>query len=541
MCKHTGSRLEDGALHGLAHAAWSRRQFMRGLALAGAGMAVGVGGTTVHASAPNALLRALAGNESNRILVLIQLSGGNDGLNTIVPFTNDLYHQARPGIRITSQNVIPITADLGLHPSLAPFESLLGDGKLNIIQNVGYASPELSHFMSTDVWLSGKDANNLTNTGWSGRYLETQYPDYHDVGAPGPVGLQIGGSTPLLFQANHANLGVTFPNVGLLERLTTSGSLYDEDDVPATPFGAETSFVRRVSNDSFEYAQSIKSAHTDGTNTVSYPGSSLGRDLSTIARLIRGNLGSKIYHVTLGGFDTHANQAGTHTTLLRWLSQAVEAFVNDLSSDGLLDRVCGVTFSEFGRRIAQNGSSGTDHGTSAPMFVFGGHMTGEMQGSAPDLGTVDGTGNMVAATDFRSVYGGVLRDWFGMQQGEVDALFDGAYPEMSMFAGSVATNTEALGRGTQDASLPGSFRVTSVYPNPMRSHARVGLELDAAGPVRISLVDMLGRTVAALAGPMVLQMGSHQIPVQRPGNVARGAYVLRVEFSGRSTAVPISL
>lgn len=524
----------------MAHVAWSRRQFVKGLALAGAGVAVGVGGTSVYASAPNTLLRALAGNESDRILVLIQLSGGNDGLNTVVPYTNDLYHQARPQLRIAASQVVPVTADLGLHPSLAPFEALLGDGKMNIIQNVGYASPELSHFMSTDVWLSGKDANALENTGWSGRFLEGVYPDYHEVGADGPVGLQIGGSTPLLFQGTQANLGVTFPNLSLLDRLTSTGTLYDEDDVPGTPFGAETSFVRRVSNDSFVYAASIKDAHTEGQNLVSYPGSGLGRDLATVARLIRGNLGSKIYHVTMGGFDTHANQAGTHSTLMRWLGDAVSAFVRDLESDSLLDRVCGVTFSEFGRRIAQNGSAGTDHGTSAPMFVFGGHMTGEILGSAPDLGTVDGTGNMVAETDFRSVYGGVLRDWFGMQQGEVDALFDGAYPEMSMFSGSVATNIPGHGSGGRDA-LPGSFRVTSVYPNPMRSHARVALELDAAGPVRISLVDMLGRTVAALAGPMVLQSGSHRIPVQRPANVAHGAYILRVEYAGRSTAVPISL
>lgn len=168
-------------------------------------------------------------------------------------------------------------------------------------------------------------------------------------------------------------------------------------------------------------------------------------------------------------------------------------------------------------------------------------MTGEILGSAPDLGTVDNTGNMVADTDFRSVYGGVLRDWFGMQQGEVDALFDGAYPAMDMFSSSIATGVEDDGRNGRDAALPGAFRVTSVYPNPMHSHARIALELDAAGPVRISLVDMLGRTVAALAGPMVLQAGTHRIPVQRPGNAAQGAYVLRVEYAGRSTAVPITV
>lgn len=534
MCdSHHGSRLEDGEQHEQAHATWSRRQFLRGMALSGAAVSLGLNGRTVSASMANPMMRALAGSASDRILVVIQLAGGNDGLNMVVPIGNDIYHGARPNIGI--RDALALTADTGLHPSLARLEPLYGDGKLQIIQNVGYASPELSHFVSTDVWLSGKNASELENTGWSGRFLESAYPDYALDPPEHPVALQVGGSTPLLFAGHSVPMGVTLPNQSLLNRLAATGTIFDEQDVPDSTVGSEISFVRRVGNDSFVYARAIKDAFDKGRNQVSYSGgSTLGTDLATVARLIRGGLGARIYHVSIGGFDTHAYQLGTHATLMSRLGNAIAAFVADLETDGLMDQVCGVTFSEFGRRLYQNGSSGTDHGTAAPMFVFGSQLAGGLHGDAPDLANLDGARNLIATTDFRSVYGGLMRDWFEMGQSEVDTLFGGAYPVMNLFQGSLST-----GLGRQDV-LPARLTIDSVYPNPMRRDARVVLTLNEAGPVALSLVDLLGRPVIQ-QDLGILQAGRQEVPFQLAEQIASGTYILRVRHGQPSVTRPVQV
>lgn len=533
MCTHHGSKLEDGVLHDRAHATWSRRQFLRGMALSGAAVTLGLNGRTVSATMANPMLRALAGSASDRIMVVIQLSGGNDGLNTIVPIGNDAYFAARPSIGI--RNPVPLSAEFGLHPSLAPLESLYGDGKLQIIQNVGYASPELSHFVSTDVWLSGRDANELENTGWSGRFLESEYPDYADAPPDHPVALQIGGSTPLLFAGQNSSLGVTLPNQSLLDRLAASGKVFDEHAVPDSKVGKEISFVRRVSNDSFVYARAIKDAFDVGRNQVSYSGgSTLGTDLATVARLIRGGLGARIYHVSIGGFDTHANQVGTHATLMSRLGNAIAAFVADLETDGLIELVCGVTFSEFGRRLYENGSRGTDHGTAAPMFLFGNQIAGGVHGDGPDLTSLDGARNLIATTDFRSVYGSLLRDWFGVGQADVDSLFGGAYPVMNLFQGSLSTSI-----GREDVQ-PVRLAIESVYPNPLHRSGRVALSLERPGPVVLSLVDILGRTVSSI-DLGVLQTGSHHLPLDIPDGLASGTYLLRVRQERASVTRPVQV
>jgi uncharacterized protein (DUF1501 family) len=533
MCTHHGSKLEDGALHDKAHATWSRRQFLRGMALSGAAVTLGLNGQTVKASMANPMLRALAGSASDRILVVIQLAGGNDGLNTVIPIGNDVYNNARPNIRL--QTSIELDAETGLHPALSRLAPLYEDGLLEIVQNVGYASPELSHFTSTDVWLSGRDANELENTGWSGRFLEDEYPTYAEEPPDHPIALQIGSSTPLLFAGHDQSLGVTFPNLSLLNRLANSGKLFDEENVPDTIQGREISFVRRVSNDSFVYARAIRDAYDAGSNQVSYSGgSSLGNDLATVARLIRGGLGARIYHVSMGGFDTHAYQVGTHNTLMSRLGASISAFVRDMETDGLLERVCGVTFSEFGRRVYQNGSSGTDHGTSAPMFVFGQELAGGLLGEAPDLQNLDPARNMIAGLDFRSVYGSLLRDWFGMGQGNVDQLFNGAYPVLNLFNSSLSTATE------EAVSLPDRVSLDSIYPNPLRGHARVVMTLHEPGPVTLSIVDLLGRAVAS-KDMGVLQTGQHELPFEVPGSAASGTYILRVQHAGVSIARPVQV
>ena len=501
--------------------------------MSGAAVSLGLNGRTVSASMASPFLRSLSGSASDRILVVIQLSGGNDGLNMVVPIGNDVYHNARPNIRLT--NPIQLTADTGLHPSMSRLVPLFNEGKLEIIQNVGVDDPALSHFVSTDMWLSGRDANELENTGWSGRFLEYAYPTYYDDPPEHPVALQIGSTSPLLFSGHEKSLGVTLPNQSLLNRLASTGKVFDEEDVPDSTFGREISFVRRMSNDSFVYARAIKDAYDNGRNNASYSGgSSLGTDLATVARLIRGGLGARIYHVSIGGFDTHAYQLGTHQTLMTRLSTAISAFVNDMESDGLLENICGVTFSEFGRRLYQNGSSGTDHGTSAPMFVFGSSLQGGLLGEAPDLTNLDGSRNLIASTDFRTVYGSLLRDWFAMPQGEVDQLFGGAYPIMNLFNGSLSTDIQ------QDNVLPARMTLESVYPNPLRTNGRVVLDMDTPGPIVLSLVDILGRPVAR-HDLGILQSGRHDLPFSVPSDLASGTYILRIQHERSSVTRPVQV
>ena len=534
MCNHhIGARLEDGELHEKAHATWSRRQFLRGIALSGAAVSMGLNGRTVSATIASPLLQALSRSSPDRILVIIQLRGGNDGLNTVIPISNDIYHNARPNIRVW--NAQALDSDTGLHPALSRLVPLYQEGKLEIIQNVGYASPELSHFISTDVWLSGKDARELDNTGWSGRFLEHVYPTYAEDPPDHPVALQIGASTPLLFAGNDQSLGVTLSNQNLLERLASSGKLFDEDDVPDTAAGREISFVRSVSNDSFVFAKAIKNAFDSGRNLVDYPeGGSLGSDLATVARLIRGRLGARIYQVSIGGFDTHAYQTGTHNELLYRLGNSIADFVSDMSADGLIDEVCGVTFSEFGRRLYQNGSNGTDHGTSAPMFVFGSELQGGLIGPAPDLSNLDTANNLIASVDFRSVYGSLLRDWFQLPQPEVDQLFDGAYPVLNLFNGNLVTAVQ------RESQLPTQVTLEGVYPNPIRSNANVVLELMTSGTITISLVDVLGRPVL-YRDLGIFQTGRLDIPIDLPDKLASGTYILRIQTGNHSVTSPVQV
>ncbi|MFT4604158.1 MAG: hypothetical protein ACI9W4_000886 [Rhodothermales bacterium] len=524
MCT-IGSTLSDGDDHDRAHEAWSRRQFIRGLALGVGGAAVGLNGVGARASSSQLLLQALANADPDRVLVLIQLSGGNDGLNTVVPFANDLYYQARPRLGISASQVVKLTAETGLHPSLAQWESLFKDGQLGIVQTVGYDQPELSHFLSTDVWMTAGSPGHLSGTGWLGRYLGTEYPDFSQTPPDRPVAMQIGSTSPLLFQSASGSLGVNFPSLSLLNRLTEGGGVFDETDVPDTLFGEQLAYVRRISNDSFTYAEAIKDSHEAGANLASYAGDSLSLNLATVARLIRGGLGARIYHVTLGGFDTHANQVGGHSTLLRWLGNATASFMQDLGQDGLDDRVMAMTFSEFGRRIRENSSAGTDHGTAAPLFVFGGGSVGGLIGSAPDLASLDPNGNLRASTDFRSVYASVLRQWFDASEDATRGLLGQTYADLSLFSTGTAS-------AAPPSEFPGAFEINALYPNPVKSKATLELALPTTLSVRIELIDLLGRTVAEFADRR-LTAGLHSIPVSLPGRLASGAYLLKVSSGDR--------
>ena len=384
--------------------------------MAATGLAVG--GVPLRAFGQPSMLSRLAGVDSDRVLLILQLAGGNDGLNTVVPFRNDIYFSSRPQLAIPDS--IPISDEFGFHPSFGGLVDTFAEGELAIIRSVGYEDSKLSHFSGTDIWMTAGDTGHIPDEGWAGRFLDAE------AGGelfPYPMAIQLGEGAPLLFQGPSSQMGMSIQSMELFQRLATTGQLYRTTGLPETQLGEVVSFMRAVSNNMIFYAESVKDAYAAGSNQAQYPASNLlGDQLAAIARLIRGGLGTRIYHVTLNGFDTHAKQADTHAALLKQVADGMAAFFDDLSQDGNDARVLGMSFSEFGRRVKENASAGTDHGTAAPLFLFGPAVAGGFHGSAPDLTDPDEGGNLRFETDYRAVYGTVLQRWFGLSALETAAI-----------------------------------------------------------------------------------------------------------------------
>lgn len=522
MCDHQHSHraiaLEHGKAHDDDHAAWSRRDFLMQSGLVAVGGTIMLNGTPVKALGGSSLLDHLAQLDTDRVLVLIQLNGGNDGLNTVVPKTNDLYYSARPTIAIPENQTIYLDDDYGLHSAMTPLEATWGEGEMAVVHSVGYPTPDLSHFRSTDIWVTASDSQEVLHTGWAGRYLETQYPEYTTNPPDAPPAVQLGTSTPLLFQGAGVNLGMTLFDVELFLQIAAGGTPYDPADVPDTAYGDELAFVRTVANDAFRYLEAIQEATEAAQNTAVYPAGPMPDALAACARLIKGQLDTRIYLVALGGFDTHANQTGQHDNLLQTLSEAVTAFYEDLSETGDGDRVLTMTFSEFGRRIAQNGSGGTDHGTAAPLFVFGDGVNGGLYGDGPDLENTDANGNLVFSTDFRSIYSTVLQDWFGLEEATVDSVLGGSFGTLPLVANPVAL---------EPGGTPDQFVLAQNYPNPFNPSTVITYTLSGPGRVRLRVFDERGRHITTLVDE-TKTAGTHQAHFDA-GHLPSGVYMYRIE------------
>ncbi len=518
MCDHAHAApraisLDHGRDHDRDHAAWTRRDFLLRSSAAVAGGSMLLGSTPVRALGHAPLLDHLARIETDRVLVLLQLGGGNDGLNTVVPVTNDLYYQQRPTIAIPGSQTISLGDDYGLHPSFGPLEPTWGEGQMAVVHSVGYPDPNLSHFRSTDIWLTASDSEETLLTGWGGRYLDDAFPDFETDPPTFPPAVQIGTSAPLLFQGGGMNLGMSLVDINLFLQIAQGGTPYDPIDVPPLPYGDELAFVRTVANDSFRYLDAIQAATDAADNEVEYPGGPLAQSLAACARLIKGRLGARIYHVTLGGFDTHADQPGQHANLLGSLAASVRAFYEDLAASDDDARVLTTTFSEFGRRIAQNGSDGTDHGTAAPLFTFGPAVAGGLYGDGPDLVATDADGNLVHTTDFRSVYATLLTDWFGLAPATVEGILGGPFGTVPFVASPVATG---------DGAVPLAFGLDAAYPNPFRDATTVTFRLSRPGDVRLRVYDTAGRLVATLAEGS-FPAGTHTVRFDA-GRLPSGSY-----------------
>lgn len=444
---------------------------------------------------------------SNRKLVLIELKGGNDGLNTIIPFDNYGYYKEtlRPNIHIPVTNYSNLAVDTGLtgtnqdlvfNPALltgtnAGFKGLYQDGMLRVLQSVGYPAANKSHFASIDLWATGNDGNGWDNgkdSGWLGRFMETAYTDL--MPSNYPMGIQLGtSSTWLGFHAEHEHsmaLNIEGQNSENFYTVLSGLAGQAPTNIPEnTHYGEELKYI--VDTDAFAntYANSIQTAYNNGTNfnnASNYPETDLADQLKTVARLMRGGINTKIYMVTIRGFDTHnlQNQAdndiqGKHTELLKQLSGAVSAFMEDINSDSLGDDVVGLTFSEFGRKAKQNGNLGTDHGEIAPMFIFGKPVQSGVSGVNVDLNEATADNNWQLKTvqhDYRQVFATLMQDFLGANDAVVDnAFFDhnntqsfteNKLPEIIKSSHSVATS--CIATPVEDNS---SQNLWAAYPNPV--------------------------------------------------------------------------
>ena len=384
------------------------------------------GAVTLLASSgtlPAFLSRSAASAESavdtDRVLVVIQLSGGNDGLNTVVPYENDSYHRARPTLRIDSGRVLRLNDELGLHPNLAGLKGLYDGGELAIVNNVGYPNPDRSHFRSMDIWHTADPESPEDETGWIGRLADA------GVGAGGaPLAVQVDDAElPLALRGRQA-VAPTITDIDALRLPDEAAALEARLRAAHPGASSDLQFVRRVAVDACRQARRLRSVEVDGA-AGTYPGHGLAGRLRQIAALIDAGFGARVYYTSLGGFDTHAQQATAHGPLLRELSESVAAFQADLRRRGVQDRVLTMTFSEFGRRVAENGSRGTDHGAAAPMFLIGAGVQSGLHGGGPRLDEVE-RGDVAHDVDFRRVYATAWREWLGLDPrpvlGEVRSL-----------------------------------------------------------------------------------------------------------------------
>jgi uncharacterized protein (DUF1501 family) len=387
--------------------------------------------SALHAQADGALTQVATGKDGP-ILVLIQLAGGNDGLNAVVPYTNDFYYKARPSIAIRADQVLTLNDTLGLNPAMTGFKSLFDAGHLSIVNGVGYPNPNRSHFRATEIWQTASDEDKYLTDGWLGRYFDNACR-----GCDPTVAINIGPRLPQAF-SSHTPTGISLENPDSY-RFMGSGknddetlayrSMYNPDDATSSAnSGASVSmvsgtvtlqngqsaldFLERTSMDAQVSSDKIRAIAAKTATAAVYPGSGLARNLQLVARLIGGGLPTRVFYVSQGGYDTHTGQRGGQDGRLRELGDAVKAFTDDLTAMGAFDRVMIMTFSEFGRRVAENGSQGTDHGAAAPMFLVGSKLKAGLLGAEPSLAPGDLTdGDIKFNTDFRSVYASILQDW----------------------------------------------------------------------------------------------------------------------------------
>ncbi|MGA0845657.1 MAG: DUF1501 domain-containing protein [Luteolibacter sp.] len=368
----------------------------------------------IHQDALKKSATQLATGRDHPILVIVQLAGGNDGINTVIPYAESNYHRSRPDIRLKENQVLKLDDALALHPSLKFLESSFKDGQLAILNGVGYPNPNRSHFKSTDLWSIGSESGNPAELGWVGRYFDNECP-----GSDAMRAVTMAGDDPLMLQGINrhstqvSDLGqFAFNALGenMLKNPVFRGMQQPVEKSPCPEDNRD--FVQRVALDTLATSEQL-GALARGKQRGNYPSSGIGQQLQRVGNMIEAKATTRIYYVSHGGFDTHSGQAGRHAELLTQLDDALRAFSNHIQQLGEFDRVALMTFSEFGRQLRQNGTQGTDHGAAAPMFLLGGAVKPGLLSPYPSLDkrNLYGNGDLKHTIDFRQVYAAVLEQY----------------------------------------------------------------------------------------------------------------------------------
>lgn len=514
-----------------------RRDFIKTAPLAA--LPVVLSGISIQALGSSPMLAALAASAAatDHVLVIIQIVGGNDGLNTVIPLDQySAISAARSNIMIPSAQVLPLngTTATGLHPAMTGMQQMYNSGFLKIIQSVGYPNPSFSHFQATDIWITGENTGQNLNTGWAGRYLNYEYPNfptgYPNTTVPDPLAIEIGTSLSPVFQG---------PSAAMAMAVTDPSSIYNlangiQSSAPATPAGTELTYIRQVAQQTNQYAGVLGTAYNAGSSTASlYPtGSKLGAALQAVAKLISGGLQTKVYMVSTsndGSFDTHhaqvvngATATGTHAGLLQNLSDCIKAFHDDLTASGSADRVIGMTFSEFGRRILSNASVGTDHGAAAPLFIFGNKVLSGILGTNPQLpaaATVND--NIPMQYDFRSVYASLLQDWFCVPKADIDSTI-----LLQNFQALPLVDAVDCTTAIHDINSKAGVTLISNYPNPFTASTNITFTT-AGGHTLVQIFDGSGHLIRNLIDED-MQAGDYAVMFENQ-NYSTGVYYARFQ------------
>lgn len=541
----------------------NRRGFLKKLPIV-ASAPLFLNGIPISLFANTSQLSKLAEDSDNdKVIVLLQLHGGNDGLNTIIPIEQySQYLNLRPNIAIpdrgsrkliTLDNTLASIDQVGLHPDMTGVKALYDQGKAAIIQGVSYPNINQSHFRSQDIWFMGGDYDDYYGSGWMGRYLDHQYPDYPDAypseDMPDPLGIEIGTGVSLAFhRASGIPTSIAIADPNQFYNLVKGVGGDPPASVADTYYGKELEYIIGIEEQSNKYADRLKDIYTQGSNSnnVTYPQrypfnaplgairNGLSSQLKLIARLLSGGSKTKIFLARIGGFDTHASQVesydhsmGAHAALLYHISASVKAFQDDLKGLGLEDRVMTMTFSEFGRRAESNGSYGTDHGKAAPMMIFGKGVNPGVYGTNPDLSDLD-NGNLKMQFDYRQVFTTVLQDWMGASNEAVAATnFDGFLDKKIPFVSGLVT-------GTQQAFVENRFRLNSCYPNPVSTTTTFSFYINNPAQVKLSLYDTSGKLVRELINEPRIA-GEHTLHADF-SDLVPGSYIYRIEAGALKTA-----
>ena len=530
-----------------------RRSFIK-TSLGAAAVPIFVNGLPMQLLA-NGFTKMAAASTNNRVVVIIQLMGGNDGLNTLVPVDQyNEYFDLRPNIAIPdtgSRKYIPLNptdppeSQLGLHPDMSHFKEMYDDDRVTIVQNVAYDNPDMSHFRGRDIWFMGGGSTDNYHSGWLGRYLDGTYEGYPDEypneEMPDPLGLEFGFNQSLLFQREQgipAGLAILDPDT--FYQLTSGAGIDPPDWLPDSYYGDEMAYLMDLELKSNQYADRIKEVYENGSNSENvvypetYPGeveegyqtNDLAWQLKAVAKLLSGGSKTKTFLVKLNGFDTHADQTldgnsteGIHAALLYHLSSAVKAFYDDMKDQGFEHRVLTLTTSEFGRRVESNASFGTDHGTAAPQLLFGPMLKHRLIGNPPNLSDLI-DGNLKHAFDYRQIYTGILMDWMEAPPEIVDEVLwsDFVDSRLELFHDAIGYPEE--NRFTRIDNL-------KIYPNPASGATHAEFSLNKPGHIELSLFDLNGRNVAKIFEGQK-SSGKHQISFS-VASLESGYYLLRLK------------